>query len=148
MNKAYASALGLVCASLVAGCGSSDAPVIAAQSTASAPSSPRVPSDSQDSGRYGILVPAVATNPTLMGAESISFDLPGMSFDEAVRWMEAHLPLDVNLDGLMPCGAKQSAGMHSWYWRGGADAPMLSVTVFDAPITQVGIFGGTDPVGC
>lgn len=52
------------------------------------------PGDPRDAGLgiYGILVPGVATNPTHMGAESISFDLPGMSFDEAVRWMEAHLP--------------------------------------------------------
>lgn len=58
--------------------------------------------------------------------------------------------LEEDIDGMMPCGAKQSAGgMHSWYWRGGgADAPTVSVTVFDAPITQVGVFGGSDPGGC
>jgi len=148
MNKAYASALVLVCASLVAGCGSSDEPTIPAQSTSSAPSSPLATPETQDSGIYGILVPGVATNPTHMGGESISFDLPGMSFDDAVRWMESHLPLYEDIDDMMPCGAKQSAGMHSWYWRGGVDAPMLSVTVFEAPITQVGIFGGSDPEGC
>ena len=149
MNKAYATAVVLVCASLVTGCGSSDAPTNLAQSTLSSPSSPPAPTpETQDSGKYGILVPGVATNPTHIGAESISFDLPGMSFDTAVRWMEMHLPLNEDVAGMMPCDAKQSVGMHSWYWRGGADAPTVSVTVFDAPITQVGIFGGSDPGGC
>src|SRR3972149_6983427 len=120
MNKAYASALVLVCASLVVGCGSSDAPTIPAPSTSSAPSSRLATPETQDSAIYGLLATGVATNPTHMGAESISFDLPGMSFDEAVRWMEAHLPLEEDIDGMMPCGAKQSAGMQSWYWRGGA----------------------------
>ncbi len=110
MNKAYASALVLVCASLVAGCGSSDEPTIPAQSTSSAPSYPLATPETQDSGIYGILVPGVATNPTHMGAESISFDLPGMSFDDAVPWMESHLPLYEHIDDMMPVARSNRRG--------------------------------------
>ncbi|MDJ0441416.1 hypothetical protein [Rhodococcus qingshengii] len=148
MNKANVSASALVAAFLLVGCGPSDTPALSTRPTASMPPSSQAIPAQQDSGQYGIVVPGVATNPTRMGTDSISFDLPGMSFFEAVQWMQSHLPVDEAIDAMMPCGTKQSPGMHSWYWRGGVDASALSVTVFDAPVTQVGIFGGTDPDGC
>ncbi|NRI69158.1 hypothetical protein FEZ60_26905 [Rhodococcus sp. MS16] len=148
MNKTNVWAPALVVALLVVGCSSSDTPATSAQSSASARPSPLVVPETQDSGQHGIVVPGIATNPTRMGAESISFDLPGMSFEEAVQWMETHLPVDNAIDAMMPCRTTQSSRMHSWYWRDGVDAHMLSVTVFATPITKVGIFGGTDPVDC
>lgn len=148
MTKTNVWVPALVVALLVVGCGSSDTPTTPALSTASVSPSSLVVPEAQGSGQYGIVVPAVATNPTRLGAGSISFDLPGMSFEEAVQWMETHLPVNDAVDDMMPCSTKQSSRMHSWYWRGGVDAPMLSVTVFAAPITKVGIFSGTDPVGC
>ncbi|MGR6584805.1 hypothetical protein ACT89R_29810 (plasmid) [Rhodococcus qingshengii] len=150
MTKTCALALCLASALvlLVAGCSAIDPPLTPAASTAV--SSPWAPVDTatQDTGRYGIVVPAVAANPTHIDPDSISFDLPGMSFEDAAQWMQAHLPLDDAIDEMKPCGEKVTPTMHSWYWGAGTNEATLSVTVFAAPITQIGIFGGTNSMDC
>ena len=150
MTKTCASALCLASALvlLVAGCSAHNSTLAPATSTAASSTSAAVGTKTQDSGKHGIVVPAVATNPTLVGSDSISFDLPGMSFDDAVHWMQAHLPLDDAVDEMKPCGEKVTPTMHSWYWGAGTNEPAFSVTVFVAPITQVGIFGGTNSMDC
>ncbi|MDV6266938.1 hypothetical protein [Rhodococcus globerulus] len=148
MNKTRTSVFGLALVLLVAGCGSNDAPVTPSPSPATAPTSAPAAPATQDSGKYGIVVPGVATNPTRVAPDSISFELPGMSFDAAVQWMEAHLSFHDAVDEMMPCSTKHTPTMHSWYWGTSMNEPTLSVTVFATPITQVGIFGGTVPVDC
>lgn len=148
MSRVFVSAVAFTLALLVTGCSSSTRHMPPPRSNANAPPSTAAVPETQDSGKHGILVPGVATNPTRIGADSVTFDLPGMSLAEAVQWMGMHLPVHDAINGMMPCSVRKSAEMHSWYWGRTTHAPTLSVTVFAAPTTEVGIFAGTDPVGC
>lgn len=108
--------------------------------------------ETQDSGMFGILVPGSANNRTQQGSNTVSFDLPGMTFDEAAEWMGTHLPVDAKVNGMRPCDVQRFVGLHEWFWAGEVTASgvdMFAVSVLDTTPPSVVIKNSpSDPAGC
>ncbi|MDV6267097.1 excalibur calcium-binding domain-containing protein [Rhodococcus globerulus] len=96
--------------------------------------------ETQDSGMYGILVPATANNRKQLSENKVSFDLPGMDLHEASKWMGSHLPAKSEVSGMQPCGLEKFDDMQEWTWRGektASGAELLSVSVLITTPTSV-----------
>jgi hypothetical protein len=109
-------------------------------------------SETQDSGMFGILVPGSANNRTQQGSNTVSFDLAGMDFNEAAKWMGAHLPVDAEVNGMRPCDVQRFDGLHEWFWAGevmASGVDMFAVSVLDTTPPSVVIKNSpSDPAGC